>query len=123
MTWATPCCWYLKKTAEREKQRIVKLDEYPDDPLANKAELSNVKQTFAQLQKTEAEMATADAVAIATKRTQKVLKDDYLTKKRNRGKDQRPGGKHRAGSLQNLHDRCKRPGSNRQGHGGWQAVH
>lgn len=70
-----------EKTAEREKQRIVKLDEYPDDPLTNKAELSNVKQTFAQLQKTEAEMATADAVAIATKRTQKVLKDDYLTKK------------------------------------------
>ena len=70
-----------EKTDEREKQRIVKLDEYPDDPLANKAELSNVKQTFAQLQKTEAEMATADAVAIATKRTKKTLKDDYLTKK------------------------------------------
>lgn len=70
-----------EKTDEREKQRIVKLDEYPDDPLANKAELSNVKQAFAQLQKTEAEMATADAVAIATKRTKKVLKDDYLTKK------------------------------------------
>lgn len=70
-----------EKTDEREKQRIVKLDEYPDDPLANKAELSNVKQTFAQLQKTEAEMATADAVAIATKRTKKVLKDDHLTKK------------------------------------------
>ena len=70
-----------EKTDEREKQRIVKLDEYPDDPLANKAELSNIKQTFAQLQKTEAEMATADAVAIATKRTKKVLKDNYLTKK------------------------------------------
>ena len=69
-----------EKTDEREKQRIVKLDEYPDNPLANKAELSNVKQTFAQLQKTEAEMATADAVAIATKRTQKTLKDGYLTK-------------------------------------------
>lgn len=69
-----------EKTDEREKQRIVKLDEYPDDPLANKVELSNVKQTFAQLQKTEAEMATADAVAIATKRTQKTLKDGYLTK-------------------------------------------
>ena len=69
-----------EKTDEREKQRIVKLDEYPDDPLANKAELSNVKQTFAQLQKTEAEMATDDAVAIATKRTKKVLRDDYLTK-------------------------------------------
>ena len=69
-----------EKTDEREKQRIVKLDEYPDDPLANKAELSNVKQTFAQLQKTEAEMATADAAAIATKRTQKTLKDGYLTK-------------------------------------------
>ena len=69
-----------EKTDEREKQRIVKLDEYPDDPLANKAELSNVKQTFAQLQKTEAEMATADAVTIATKRTQNVLKDGYLTK-------------------------------------------
>ena len=35
-----------EKTDEREKQRIVKLDEYPDDPLANKAELSNVKQTY-----------------------------------------------------------------------------
>ena len=69
-----------EKTAEREKQRIVKLDEYPDAPLENKAELSNVKQTFAQLQKTEAEMATAEAVAIATKRTKKVLRDDYLTK-------------------------------------------
>ena len=69
-----------EKTDEREKQRIVKMDEYPDDPLANKAELSNVKQTFAQLQKTEAEMATADAVAIATKRTKKVLRDGYLTK-------------------------------------------
>ena len=42
---------------------------------------STTDQTFAQLQKTEAEMATADAVAIATKRTKKVLKDDYLTKK------------------------------------------
>lgn len=69
-----------EKTDEREKQRIVKLDEYPDNPLANKAELSNVKQTFAQLQKTETEMATADAVAIATKRTKKVLRDDYLAK-------------------------------------------
>ena len=75
-----------EKADEREKQRIVKLDEYPDDPLANKAELSNVKQTFAQLQKTEAEMATADAVAIATKRTKKVLKDDYLTKKETEAK-------------------------------------
>ena len=75
-----------EKTDEREKQRIVKLDEYPDDPLANKAELSNVKQTFAQLQKTEAEMATADAVAIATKRTKKVLKDDYLTEKETEAK-------------------------------------
>lgn len=69
-----------EKTDEREKQRIVKVDEYPDNPLANKAELSNVKQTFAQLQKTETEMATADAVAIATKRTKKVLRDDYITK-------------------------------------------
>lgn len=29
-------------------------------------------------------MATADAVTIATKRTKKVLKDDYLTKKKQR---------------------------------------
>lgn len=70
----------ISETAEeREKQRIVKLDEYPDDPTQNKAELSNVRQTFAQLQKTENEMATQDAVNISSKRIQKVLKDGYMT--------------------------------------------
>ena len=68
-----------QKAEEREKQRIVKLDEYPDDPTQNKAELSNVRQTFAQLQKTENEMATQDAVNISSKRIEKVLKDGYMT--------------------------------------------
>lgn len=66
-------------TEEREKQRIVKLDEYPDEPTQNKAELSNVKQTFAQLQKREDELATQEAVSISSKKIEKVLKDGYMT--------------------------------------------
>ncbi len=73
-----------EKTDEREKQRIVKLDEYPDDPLANKAELSNVKQTFAQLQKTEDELATREAVNISSTRMKKVLQDNYMTSEETR---------------------------------------
>ena len=68
-----------EKTGERTRQRIVKLDEYPDDEKANTAELSNVRQTFAQLQKKETEMATQDAVQIATNRIQKTLRDGYYT--------------------------------------------
>ena len=68
-----------EKTGERTRQRIVKLDEYPDDEKANTAELSNVRQTFAQLQKKETEMATQDAVQIATNRIQKTLQDGYYT--------------------------------------------
>lgn len=68
-----------EKTGERTRQRIVKLDEYPDDEKANTAELSNVRQTFAQLQKKESEMATKDAVQITTKRFQKTLHDGYYT--------------------------------------------
>lgn len=70
----------VSETAEeREKQRIVKLDEYPDEPTQNKAELSNVKQTFAQLQKREDELATQEAVNISSKKIEKVLKDGYMT--------------------------------------------
>ena len=69
---------------EREKQRIVKLDEYPDDPTQNKAELSNVKQTFAQLQKTEDELATQEAVNISSTRMKKVLQDNYMTSEETR---------------------------------------
>ena len=111
-----------EKTDEREKQRIVKLDEYPDDPLANKAELSNVKQTFAQLQKTEADgnrRRRGNRHKTHTKNTERRLPHQ----RGNKGSNQRYGGKHRAGSLQNLHDRCQRPGGNRQGPGGWQTVH
>ncbi|WP_346668982.1 phage tail protein [uncultured Subdoligranulum sp.] len=75
----------ISETAEeREKQRIVKLDEYPDDPTQNKAELSNVKQTFAQLQKTEDELATQEAVNISSTRMKKVLQDNYMTSEETR---------------------------------------
>ena len=75
----------ISETAEeREKQRIVKLDEYPDDPTQNRAELSNVKQTFAQLQKTEDELATQEAVNISSTRMKKVLQDNYMTSEETR---------------------------------------
>ena len=70
-----------KKTHTREKQRIVKIKEYPENPKKNKVELSNTTKTFAEVQKTEAELSKNETIDIANKSTQKVLEDRYWTKK------------------------------------------
>ena len=70
-----------KKTHTREKQRIVKITEYPENPKKNKVELSNTTKTFAEVQKTEAELSKNETIDIANKSTQKVLEDKYWTKK------------------------------------------
>ena len=70
-----------KKTHTQEKQRIVKITEYPENPKKNKIELSNTIKTFAEVQKTEEELAKTETISIANKLTQKVLEDKYWTKK------------------------------------------
>ena len=42
-----------KKTRTREKQRIVKITEYPESPEKNTVEISNARKTFAEIQKEE----------------------------------------------------------------------
>lgn len=61
-----------KKRRIKEKQRIVKIVEYPQTPEKNTVELSNVGKTFAQIQQEELETATANAV-------QSALKDYYTS--------------------------------------------
>ena len=70
-----------KRTHTQEKQRIVKITEYPENPKKNKVELSNTTKTFAEVQKTEAELTKNETISIANKSTQKVLEDKYWTKK------------------------------------------
>lgn len=62
-----------KKTRTREKQRIVKIVEYPEEPKKNTAEISNATKTFAEVQKTETELAKTEAISIANNNTKKVL--------------------------------------------------
>lgn len=62
----------------REKQRIVKIVEYPETPEKNTVELSNTTKTFAEVQKTETELAKTEAVSIANSATKKILQG-YLT--------------------------------------------
>lgn len=69
-----------KKTRTREKQRIVKITEYPESPKKNTVEISNARKTFAEVQKEETEAATDEAISIANNNTKKVLKDGYYTK-------------------------------------------
>ena len=59
----------------REKQRIVKIVEYPETPEKNIVELSNTTKTFAEVQKAETELAKTEAILIANNTTKKVLKD------------------------------------------------
>lgn len=59
----------------REKQRIVKIVEYPEAPEKNTVELSNTAKTFAEVQKTETELAKTEAISIANRTTKKVLQD------------------------------------------------
>ena len=69
-----------KKTRTREKQRIVKITEYPESPEKNTVEISNARKTFAEIQKEETAAATDEAISIANNNTKKVLKDGYYTK-------------------------------------------
>jgi phage minor structural protein len=62
-----------KKTRTQEKQRIVKITEYPETPQKNTVELSNTTKTFAEVQKTETELAKTEAISISNSNTKKVL--------------------------------------------------
>lgn len=63
----------------REKQRIVKIVEYPETPEKNTVELSNTTKTFAEVQKTETELAKTEAISIANSTTKRVLQDYSTT--------------------------------------------
>ena len=67
-----------KKTRTREKQRIVKITEYPESPEKNTVEISNARKTFAEIQKEETVAATEEAVSISNRATKKVL-ENYST--------------------------------------------
>lgn len=69
-----------KKTRTKEKQRIVKIREYPETPKKNTVEISNARKTFAEIQKEETAAATEEAISIANNSTKKVLRDGYYTK-------------------------------------------
>lgn len=69
-----------KKTRTKEKQRIVKIREYPETPKKNTVEISNARKTFAEIQKEETAAATEEAISIANNNTKKVLRDEYYTK-------------------------------------------
>lgn len=73
--------WMIsKKTHTKEKQRIVKLTEYPEAPRSNTVELSNATKTFAEVQQEATDQAKAEAIKIANSSAKKVLEDGYYTK-------------------------------------------
>lgn len=67
-----------KRTKTREKQRIVKIVEYPETPEKNTVELSNTAKTFSEVQKAETELAKTEAISIANGTTKKLLQN-YMT--------------------------------------------
>lgn len=67
-----------KKTRTKEKQRIVKITEYPETPEKNTVEISNARKTFAEIQKEETAAATEEAVSISNRTTKKIL-ESYST--------------------------------------------
>lgn len=67
-----------KKTRTKEKQRIVKITEYPETPEKNTVEISNTNKTFAEIQKEETAAATEEAVSISNRTIKKVL-ENYST--------------------------------------------
>lgn len=67
-----------KKTRTKEKQRIVKITEYPESPEKNTVEISNARKTFAEIQKEETESAAEEAVSISNRATKKIL-ESYST--------------------------------------------
>lgn len=73
--------WMIsKKTRTKEKQRIVKLTEYPETPRSNTVELSNATKTFAEVQQEATDQAKSEAIKIANSSAKKVLEDGYYTK-------------------------------------------
>ncbi len=73
--------WMIsKKTQTKEKQRIVKLTEYPETPRNNTVELSNTTKTFAEVQQQATDKAKTEAIKIANSSAKKTLEDNYYTK-------------------------------------------
>ena len=73
--------WMIsRKTRTKEKQRIVKLMEYPESPQKNTVELSNATKTFAEVQQEATDQAKSEAIKIANSSAKKVLEDGYYTK-------------------------------------------
>ena len=64
-----------KRQKTREKQRIVRITEYPETPEKNTVEISNARKTFAQMQKEETEAAKASAISVSKNTTKKILAD------------------------------------------------
>lgn len=73
--------WMISKsTKTKEKQRIVKLTEYPESPQSNTVELSNATKSFAEVQQEATDQAKSEAIKIANSSAKKVLEDGYYTK-------------------------------------------
>lgn len=73
--------WMISKsTKTKEKQRIVKMTEYPEAPRSNTIELSNATKTFAEVQQEATDQAKSEAIKIANSSAKKVLEDGYYTK-------------------------------------------
>lgn len=73
--------WMISRKARtKEKQRIVKLTEYPEAPKNNTVELSNATKTFAEVQQEETDKAKLEAIKIAHASAKKTLEDGYYTK-------------------------------------------
>lgn len=73
--------WMIsKKTHTKEKQRIVKLTEYPESPQNNTVELSNATKTFAEVQQEATDQAKSETIKIANSSAKKILEDGYYTK-------------------------------------------
>ncbi len=73
--------WMIsRKTRTKEKQRIVKLTEYPESPQKNTVELSNATKTFAEVQQEATDQTKSEAIKIANSSAKKVLEDGYYTK-------------------------------------------
>lgn len=73
--------WMISKsTKTKEKQRIVKLTEYPESPQSNTVELSNATKAFAEVQQEATDQAKSEAIKIANSSAKKVLEDGYYTK-------------------------------------------
>ena len=73
--------WMISKsTKTKEKQRIVKLTEYPESQQSNTVELSNATKTFAEVQQEATDQAKSEAIKIANSSAKKVLEDGYYTK-------------------------------------------